>query len=138
MSFCCILTPQPRHLTPRTIRLYLSALRFQQISRGGSDPSMSQCPQLHYVLWGLNRQQTLCSRPSRLLITPAIIHILYKDWLATPNDHDKIMLWAACCLGFFAFLRSGEFTSSAQRECTLYDAPLVSCMRSILLYHAHT
>ena len=45
-----------------------------------------------------------------------------------------MMLWAACLLGFFGFLRSGEFTSSHGHNCTLEFSDVAVDRRENLTY----
>ena len=96
-----------QELSPSTVRLYLSSLRFLQISQGEADPSLANFPQLHYVIKAVRRSHPISRRPTRLPITPTILRHLYSVWSTLPVTHDKCMLWAACCLGFFCLSAGG-------------------------------
>ena len=108
-------------LSARMVKGYLSAVRHAQISLGLGDPRMGDMPQLEYHIKGL-RKLSSGRQQSRLPITIDILRYLRSSWEKSPGHFDGTMLWAACCMCFFGFLRSGEIVVPAD---SAYDRAYV-------------
>ena len=65
-------------------------------------------PQLEYVVKGLKKKTAGRAARVRRPITPLILRSLKQVWQSEPSRRDASMLWAASCMCFFGFLRSGE------------------------------
>ena len=119
-------------LKHQSIKCYLSGIRLLQISAGLDDPFTHTMPRLKLVLRGVKRHQAECGTNSRrrLPITPSILCSIHSYWLSSNTGHDVPMLWAACCLCFFGFLRSGEICtpsdSSYDPSCHLSPGDISS------------
>ena len=96
-----------------TIKVYLSAVRNLQITYGYEDPfAGTAMPQLDLVMRGIKRVEAEkgISKRERMPISPLILGQLKGVWSPAGHTHDTKMIWAACTLEYFAFLRAGEMT----------------------------
>ena len=64
------------------------------------------------------KRQQRSNLTQRQLVTADLMSVLHRSLdLANP---DNVMLWAACCFGFFGFLRGGGFTVNSPFDPSLH------------------
>jgi hypothetical protein len=58
-------------------------------------------PLLELALRGARQEQAGAAKPIRLPITPRVLYRLWEVWNKIAADHNAVMMWAVCCVGFF-------------------------------------
>ena len=98
-----------------TMKSYLAATRYTQISLGLGNPHMEDMSRLEYVIRGVKKLTGSPTR-TRLPITLALLVQLQETWQASQSTKDASMLWAAATMCFFGFLRIGEVVAPLDLE----------------------
>ena len=112
----------------RTVKWYMAGIRFFHIKNNLPDPFWD-APLLHLLLRGIKRSVGLSSQ-RRHLITMSLLQKLKSELGQAPDilPRDKLVLWSAFTLAFFAFLQT--LIAKVAPSCSPHQAaPSVQLVR---------
>lgn len=103
-------------LAHTTIKVYLSAVRNLHVSAGlHKEFSQQLTPRLEMVLQGIKKEYLKSAQhQTRLPITRSIMDKIRLVLHERADSYNNKLMWAACCMAFFGFLRCSEFTVPSQ------------------------
>lgn len=108
VAFCA-----DKGMSHSTIKQYLTGIKHHYVIRDMANyfPDIGSSDKLKLVLRGVKRSQKTAKR-SRLPITYSVLQTMVKFLLNKHSEvYTNLLLSVACTMGFFGFLRCGEFTS---------------------------
>ena len=94
-------------LVYNSVRTYLAGVRHFLVVNSAGNPLQDKL-RLQLALVGIRRWKPKAGG-TRLPITLLVLRAIKKVLDAAATDYQNILLWA-CCVRFFGFMRSGEFT----------------------------
>ena len=110
-------------LVPQTVK---AAIHYFHITAGHGGPfAPGALP--HLQVRGIKRAPNTPLRP-QLPLTPPLLQAIKTCWESRAAEHDTVMIWAACCMGFFGFMRAEEFTVQSGRDTDQESCLTVSVM----------
>ena len=94
-----------------TVDSYLAALcHCQLMANPSSLAPLFHTPFMKVLLRGIKRLQAeYGQRLTRLPIAVTVMHRIKTALARNPQSYHSVLVWAACCTGFFGFLRCSEF-----------------------------